>query len=294
MPVVYSPQLPTLVARPPAGPGWIHEIKHDGYRMGAVVSAGTARLWSRAGKEWTSGFPNVVETLAKLPVSSAVLDGEVVFLRDDGTTDFGSLRSVVGKRSPRVAFYLFDVLELDGRDVRACPLLERKELLRGVVPNQTGALRVVEHVAGEGALVFEAAKRLGAEGIVSKQERSLYRGGRTTEWLKTKAVQHEEFAVCGYLVSAGAPLAALLLAVEDEGQWRYVGKVGTGFQREQRELLATLKGLEVAACPLPTTSRPKGRDFREARWTRTSMVVEVEYLEMGTESLRHPVFRGIR
>jgi len=223
-----------------------------------------------------------------------VLDGEVVHLRENGTSDFGALRSVVGKRSAAVAFYAFDVLEVNGADVRGRTLLERKELLRGSIPREPGPLRIVDHLAADGALVFEAARKLGAEGIVSKRELSVYRPGRTTDWLKTKAVHRDEFIVCGYLVSAGAPLAALHLALDVDGTLRFVGKVGTGFQSVSGELLAMLKDIQLADCPLPISSRPKGRDFREARWTEPSIIVEVDYLEMGREGLRHPTFRGFR
>jgi len=283
-----------LVAAPPRGPGWLHEIKHDGYRIGACLAGAAVTLLSRRGKDWTASFPTVVETLRMLGAATALLDGEVVLLRPDGTGDFGGLRGAAGTRNGRVVFQVFDLLELDGENLRSRPLRERKERLRDLLREGGSAVRFVEHLETDGQLVFEAARGLGAEGIVSKRGDSPYRDGqRSPDWQKTKSVQEEEFLVCGFLTSAGAPLAALHLGEESDGQLIYVGKVGTGFQRVESALLAELRDLVVATCPFGKASRPTGKDFREAIWTRPEVVVEVAYLERKEGGLRHPTFRRL-
>jgi len=175
-------------------------------------------------------------------------------------------------------------------------LLERKERLANLLGASNGVVRFAAHLVGDGSAVFEAARRLGAEGIVSKRANAPYRSGqRSAEWQKTKAVTHEEFVVGGFLVSAGAPLAALHLGqLEETGDLRYAGKVGTGFQSVASVLLAELKAAQIETCPFPSRSRPKGKDFREAFWTRPSVVVEVEYLAWADDGhLRHPTFRRL-
>lgn len=270
-------------------------MKFDGYRLGVAVVGGRSVFTSRNGNDWSQQFPTLSGADAELRVGAALLDGEVVVLRPDGGSDFHALQSRRGKRSPELAFYAFDLLHLDGTDLRPLALSLRRERLAALLPTQGGVIRFSDHFDGDGASLLAAACKAGAEGIVSKRSSAPYRPGRNRDWLKTKCVQRRLFVVGGYLVSPGAPLAALLLGYYDgAGAFRYAGKVGTGFQSEERELLRALERAPAAVGAFSEAARPKGRDFREARWVCPQLVVAVEFLEWTADvHLRHATFRGV-
>jgi bifunctional non-homologous end joining protein LigD len=225
---------------------------------------------------------------------SALLDGEIAVVLPDGRTDFHALQGASG-HVRGLTYFLFDVLYLDGVDLASETLELRKERLRTLL-GSSGPLRYADHVIGHGAEVFEAAKRLRTEGVVSKLRGSPHRPGRGTDWLKTKVVQRHPFVVAGYLVSAGAPLAAMLAGYyDDAGQLFYAGKVGTGFQKVEQGLLTALRGLATTTCPFSKSKRPRGSNFREARWVRPELVAEIEFLEWTPDGhFRHPTFKGLR
>ncbi len=178
-----QPALPTLVENPPRGAQWIHEIKHDGYRLIARKEHDAVRLWSRYGTDFTDSMKSIANSVVSLPTRNAVIDGEAVVLRDDGHSDFEALRTRPG--APRAIYVVFDLLHLDGRDLSRRPLEERRARLAGLVADARGIL-FSEAVAAEGGVVFNAACRMGLEGIVSKRLGSPYQSGRTRFWLKTK------------------------------------------------------------------------------------------------------------
>ena len=291
------PQLATLSKEVPGGDDWIHEIKYDGYRLLCSIRGGRARLFSRGGLDWTDKLSRLASNVAELPAREAVLDGEIVILRPDGTSDFQALQKTIGGANPSgLVYYLFDVLYGDGNDLRMAPVIERKELLRSLlVGSPSDRLRFSDHVRGHGAAVLERACALGAEGIVSKLAASIYEPRRTRTWLKIKCGRRQEFVVVGYTDPEGSRtgFGALLLGVyDDEGRLVFSGQVGTGFSEETlHDLMRRLNEREQQESPLGETPR----ELRAAHWVRPDLVAEVEFTEWTTEGrLRHPSFKGLR
>jgi bifunctional non-homologous end joining protein LigD len=195
-----APALPKLAASPPEGDAWLHEIKHDGYRTMLVIDRGTVRAFTRGGHDWTDRYRRIVAEAKGLPVSSAVLDGEVIVQDGRGVSDLAALQRALVNEPHRLLFFAFDLLHLDGEDLRDQPLIERRERLRELTVGhaiESGAIQFSDHVVGPGAEVFAAAERLGLEGIVSKKAASRYRSGPTSAWLKTKAWSVEPFTLLG-------------------------------------------------------------------------------------------------
>jgi bifunctional non-homologous end joining protein LigD len=295
LPDSVQPELATAVSEVPEGDGWLHEIKLDGYRALCRIKDGEPRFFTRSGADWTDRFAALVPGASALPVQDAWLDGEVVVLRPDGTTSFGALQAELS-RGPAadVVFFAFDLLYLDGYDLRGARLAERKALLHSVVGDATGRVRYVDHVVGHGRVFHDEACSLALEGSVSKRADAAYRAGRSRDWRKRKCLGREEFAVVGFTDSAGGrALGALALgAVGPSGTIAYAGRVGTGFSDTE----AT--GLRARLEPLATADAPTDVPAAEAKgvhWVRPEVVVEVEFAEW-TESdvLRHPSFVGIR
>jgi bifunctional non-homologous end joining protein LigD len=290
------PQLATLSKEVPAGSDWLHEIKYDGYRLICSLREGSVRLTTRGGLDWTEKLSRLAEAVRALAAREAVLDGEIVILRPDGTADFQALQRTIGGASPSgLVYYLFDVLYGDGFDVRAAPLFERKDLLRSLLEDGSERLLYGGHVEGHGQAVFERACALGAEGIVSKLRTSVYEGRRTRTWLKIKCGRRQEFVVVGYTDPQGSRtgFGALLLAVhDDDGRLVFSGQVGTGFTEDAlRDLTSLLMDRETTACPLSETPR----ELKSAHWVRPDLVAEVEFTEWtGEGRLRHPSFKGLR
>ena len=297
---VATPQLATLVAAPPPGDQWLHEMKFDGYRIVADLSAGHARLVSRNGKDWTAQFPGVARDVERLPVARAVLDGEVAVVLPDGTTSFQALQNALGGGGPgELAYFAFDLLHLEGHDLTGAALEERKQVLARLlkaVPAGAGTLRLSDHVAGEGEAFFASACRLGLEGIISKRRDARYEPGRSKSWLKVKCLKRQEFVIGGYTDPEGSRegIGALLLGVYDEqGGLVFAGKVGTGFTAK------TLKDLERRLAPLVRPTSPFGRaripGVTRAHWVEPKLVAEVAFTEWTTDGrLRHPSFQGLR
>lgn len=296
---ILSVELATLVDTPPEGADWLHEIKLDGYRIVASVNSGSAELFTRRGNDWTARAPNVVAALSTLSVRNAVLDGELVCLRSDGVTDFQALQNALRDgRSQRLVYFAFDLLYLDGEDQRARPLRARKAALAALLAStpKSAHLRLSEHVEGQGRAVFERACKLGLEGTIAKRADAPYRPGRGKDWLKLKCIARQEFVIGGFTPPGGSRqhLGALLIGVQEEGQLRYAGKVGTGFNaRSLRELRARLEPLAEATCPF--TPAPRGSPVRGATWVRPELVAEVAFTEFTDDGrLRHPSFQGLR
>jgi bifunctional non-homologous end joining protein LigD len=179
-----EPCIPALALRPPAGPQWVHEIKHDGYRLIAWKTAGRVRLFTRRGYDWTDRYPLIVEAVAALPAGSATIDGEAVCCDATGVSIFDYLHS--RRHDDRVLLYAFDLLELDGEDFRPRPLHARKARLEQLLAAALAGIQYNDHVDGDGQVVFEHACKLGLEGIVSKHRDHPYRSGRSKTWLKIK------------------------------------------------------------------------------------------------------------
>jgi ATP-dependent DNA ligase len=185
----YEPCLPSKAPKPPAGDSWVHEIKHDGYRLIARRVGSRVSLRTRGGFDWSQRYPCIVSAVLKLRVASVAFDGEVAWINEDGVSDFDALHS--GLYDQWAPLLVFDLLEVNGEDLRGLPLLERKQRLRKLLGRAgKGGLQYVDHLEGDGAEIFEHACRLGLEGIVSKRVDSSYRAGRSKAWLKIKNREH--------------------------------------------------------------------------------------------------------
>ncbi|MBX3387822.1 MAG: DNA ligase D [Phycisphaeraceae bacterium] len=295
-----SPQLCTLSEHVPTGENWLHEIKFDGYRLIAQLRRGAVRLITRAGKDWTSKFRPIAHAIELLPCSTAVLDGEAVIVDEAGKTHFQSLQQAIKERKfANLAFFLFDLLFLDGDDLRSCPLNERKAVLKKLLARSKAGrvLRYSDHVTGSGETVQQQACRLGLEGVVSKQADAPYTSGRSRSWLKIKCGRRQEFVIVGYTAPGGARkhFGSLLLGAHDQqGKLVYTGKVGTGFSDSTlRDLGARLQSLRTDHAAL-NGSVPRA-DARGATWVKPELVGEVAFTEWTQDGrLRHPSFEGLR
>ncbi|EKE43954.1 hypothetical protein OCGS_1935 [Oceaniovalibus guishaninsula JLT2003] len=292
-PAFTAPQLATLVDAAPDGDDWIHETKFDGYRCLAAIGKGGARLYTRSGKDWTDRFAALSRAFDPLPCDAALLDGEVMAAYIRGSA-FSSLQRALKDGAPLV-YYAFDLLSLDGTDLRRSPLIDRRarlaDLLSGLPPN--GPLRISAHTVGDGPALFAAACKAGAEGIVSKRADAPYRGARTRAWVKVKCTRRQEFVIGGYTPSdkPGRPFASLLVGQMENGALAYRGRVGTGFSADDLVALAAAFTPRQTS-PFDDVPRAIARD---ARWIRPDLVAEVDFTELTADGhVRHGSFLGLR
>ena len=178
------PAQPALVAKPPIGPDWTHEVKHDGYRLIALKEGPRMKLWTRHGTDFTDRFPRIAAAVRALPIERVLLDGEAVVFRSDGLSDFEGLLTKRG--GERAALVAFDLLSLEGEDWRLRPLEERRKALSRIVAGDVGAIMLSQSIEADGAIVFAKACEMGLEGIVSKRAGSFYKSGPCRSWLKTR------------------------------------------------------------------------------------------------------------
>lgn len=279
-------QLARLGEGPPPGENWLHEVKWDGYRIAAAVAGGEVRLWSRNALEWTQKIPEIAAAIQALGLRSAALDGELIAGRG-AREDFNLLQATLsGEKQGALALVLFDLLHIDGWDISAAPLLQRKALLEKLLERAGPHLRYSSHALGDGERAFELASEQGFEGIVSKRADRGHHPGRSDEWRKSKRLSSDEFAVVGYTPPKGSRsgFGSLLLARPDPDHgWVYAGRVGSGFSDEALgQVGARLpKGAAAASVHVP----PHDTDLRAARWFRPSFVVEVFYRGIGGHGL---------
>lgn len=301
-PATLPPQLATPVERAPTGRTWLHEIKFDGYRIVAHIEHGKARLMTRNGLDWTKRLRTLAKQLESLPVQQAILDGELVALSAGGASSFRELQEALSrKETAHLTYQLFDLVYLDGHNLSATPLIERKQalaqLLQAAAIESGGTVRYSDHMQGQGPEFLEQACSLGLEGVISKRADAPYRSGRTKLWLKAKCGrQNAEFVVGGYTPPAGARsgFGALLLGTFREGQLEYSGRLGTGFSNHQLEQLhAQLQRDEIDRSPFaPSPALPGSRGMH---WVKPTLVVEVEYVERTRDGLlRQPSFVAVR
>jgi bifunctional non-homologous end joining protein LigD len=286
------PMLATLTDKPFDDPDWIFETKWDGFRAIAVAQPGHASLYSRNGNNVSTKYPSICAALAAIK-REAVLDGELVALDAHGRSRFQLLQNAE-RESTRLQYCVFDLLYLDGKDLRDWPLLKRKEALEKVLP-RSPLLHYSAHVVGDGVKAFSKAKRAHEEGVIAKLANGRYYSGkRTREWLKVKASQEQEVVIVGFTKPRGSRrcFGALLLAVRDGRRWKYAGRVGTGFDEK------TLQSLYAKLVPLVTRAKPiekKVPSEGTTTWVKPKLVAEVKFTEWtaGGE-MRHPVYLGLR
>jgi bifunctional non-homologous end joining protein LigD len=298
-----EPQLSRLVETIPAGDGWAHEVKFDGYRMMARLFGGEALLLTRSGLDWTAKYPGIAAALRSLKLRQAYLDGELCAIRPDGTTSFADMQAAAEGKA-RLVYFAFDLLHLDGLDLMPLPLLERKALLERLLAGGPAAIRYSSHHVGDGPKLYAAGAAQGIEGLLSKQIDKPYAPGNRGLWVKTKFLNRQEFVIVGWSEPEGSreALGSLLLGYyADDGRLLYAGRAGTGMSNVVlRGLMRKLKPLEQKKMtvdePPPKTSH-FGRPLELARvhWVKPKLVAEVTYLTWTTDGLlRHVVFEGLR
>jgi bifunctional non-homologous end joining protein LigD len=299
-----KPMLATLVDKPFDEPGWLYEIKWDGYRALACMNKGEVMLKSRNDKSFNDKFYPVHQALRDWNVN-AIVDGEVIVLKESGVSDFGDLQNWRSEADGDLIYYVFDILWLDGRNLCGLPLSERREILKSIVP-QEGIIRLSDAFDATGTEFFQAAQSMNLEGIIAKKADSEYMSGeRTTQWLKIKANKRQEMVIGGFTNNEGSskPFSSLLVGLWEGKELVYTGKVGTGFnQKQQREMLAQFKSLIIDRAPFaeePDYNKPSRFNPRPAKatatWLKPVLVCEVSFAEMTTEGvMRHPSFEGMR
>ncbi|WP_315763700.1 DNA ligase D [Sphingomonas sp. Y38-1Y] len=285
-------QLATLADAVPAGNGWLHEVKYDGYR--ALIAAGgrTARIYTRSGLDWTDKFPAIAEAAAAID-TPALIDGEIVAMKD-GRPDFSTLQDAISNASGEMILFAFDLLEAGGEDLRALPLTERKQRLATILPAGDPRIHFAEHVVGSGEKLLDAMCTEGLEGIVAKRVDAPYRAGRAKSWIKVKCTRRQEFVIVGWLPSSakGRGLRSLLLGLNEDGKLRYAGKVGTGFNADTQAMLA--EKLDKLARKTAPVEVPRAA-ARGAMWVSPKLVAEIAFAEFTAENVvRHASFIGLR
>ena len=296
-PARQAPQLSQLAESPPEGDDWISEIKFDGYRLLVFLTGGKVRILSRNGLDWTTRLPSLAHAIAQLRVDTALLDGELVALKANGISSFTDLQRALSEGCDSRLFYqVFDLLYLNGWDLRCCALLDRKKLL-AALSDWKGMLRYSDHLAGEAIEMYRHSCAMGLEGIVCKRANSPYRPGRSSAWLKVKCCNREEFVVIGWTPPQGhrSGLGSLHVGYYDpSGDLHYAGGVGTGFNTRELSVLRARLDRMPAMGPQRVLCAGDPLD-RTIRWVQPELVAEVEYAGWsGSGRLRHSVFQGIR
>lgn len=291
-------QLATQAAEPPAGDQWLHEIKFDGYRLVARVQQGDVQLLTRNRLDWTQRYPAIASALADIPAETAILDGEVVAQFESGRTSFQALQNALRQRDThQLIYYAFDLLFLDGHDLRTLPLRERKAMLEHLLEqSEHPQLQFSGHYDEDGSRIWQACCEQGLEGIVSKRRDRPYLGGRGTDWLKIKCLQQEELVIGGFTLSPAKhrEFGALLVGFFEDNGLVYAGRVGTGFDtRLLADLRRKLDRLQISSSPF--TRLPARQRSGPVRWAKPQLVAQVEFTGWTNDGvLRHPSFQGLR
>jgi bifunctional non-homologous end joining protein LigD len=286
--------LATLVDEPFDDKGWVFETKWDGFRLITEKHGHAVRLWSRNGIDVTTRYAVLLPALQKID-GSCVIDGELCALDTHGRSRFQLLQNALNKKA-RLLYVVFDALFVGGKDIRKIPLLERKKILKALLPRDS-LLRYSQHVAEFGKREFARAQRAHEEGVIAKRTAGLYYSGkRTREWLKFKAVDEQEVVIVGYTEPRRSRkyFGSLVLAVRDKAtkRWVYAGHVGTGFdQAALKSLYETMQALRIDKKPFDQ----KVKDEHTTTWLIPKLVGEVKFTEWTSEGeMRHPAFLGLR
>jgi bifunctional non-homologous end joining protein LigD len=299
-----KPMLATLIDKPFDDPDWLYEVKWDGYRALAYLQKGKADLRSRNNNHFNEKFYPVHIALTQWPVN-AIVDGEIVVVNEKGLSQFGDLQNWTSEADGELLFYVFDILWFNGVDLMELPLIERREILRQLVP-ENDIIKYSENFEATGTDFFEVAQKIGLEGMIAKKADSSYiPDSRSKLWLKIKTEQRHEAIIAGYTNNedSGKLFSALILGVYEDGELKFIGQAGTGFSdKMQKEILKKLKPLETKKCPFPETPIiNKPTRFRpnppkaKVTWVKPKLVCEVRYQELTKDGImRHPSFQGMR
>lgn len=293
-------QLATLVDAVPAGNGWFHEIKYDGYRAEIAASGSEVRVYTRNGLDWTDKFAPLVRHIAALGLPPSLIDGEIVAYGKDGNPDFSSLQAVLKRghgaqdEGTRLHFFAFDLLELEGKSLARLGNLERKERLEALLRDARPPIAVADHVIGAGEKLYDAMCGAGQEGIISKRADAAYSGRRSKSWVKVKCTRRQEFVIVGWNPSSakGRAFASLLLAQREDDTLVYKGNVGTGFDSDtMADLAKKFASRSRKTAPLDVGAATA----RKVHWLKPDLVAEIAFAEYTAGgSVRHASFLGLR
>jgi bifunctional non-homologous end joining protein LigD len=308
LPAFVEPMKAKAVTTPPSG-DWIYEIKFDGWRAIALKGGSQARLLSRNKIDFGAKFPEIMESVADLDAQDAVLDGEIVALDEKGRSSFQLLQAYdMGQKRPSIFFYAFDILYLDGRDLKNLPLVERKSKLQKLLTNPPGVIRYSAGLGNDAERILEQIGQLGLEGLIGKREDSVYEPGRRSgSWIKLKLVLEQEFVIGGYTDPEGAreSLGSIIVGFYKDGKLIFAGKVGTGFSAALlRNLHSKFKKIARETCPFANLPVLRGNkwgqeitasEMKRCHWVEPRMVCQVRFSEWTRDDrLRQPVFLGLR
>ena len=301
MPQSLTPMMAFAETQPPAGNEWLYEVKWDGVRAICFIENGAVRIISRNGNSFDRQYPELSVLPHYIQAATAIVDGEIAVLDEEGKPRFELIQPRIHQTDPNtiahlarktpVKLFLFDLIYLDGYDLRAVPLLERKRALRSIV-QPFERLQLSDHFVAKGPEMLEAARTAGLEGIIAKRCDSKYEERRSRSWLKIKVTGRQEFVICGYTHGERDTFSSLVLGVYDAGRLVWAGNVGTGFNEASLEMLAgKLAGLRTAKSPFDQ----KAAMLRTATWVEPRLVCECKFVEWTREGrLRAPVFLGLR
>jgi DNA ligase D-like protein (predicted ligase) len=276
-----EPLLPTLVEKPPEGDEWIHEVKFDGYRSQIVIDDGV-RIFTRNGLDWTGKYRDLVAAAKQLRVTNAIIDGEIVVLNEAGLSDFGALQKAINRRQHDLYFVAFDLLHLDGHDLRDMAVEERREILHNLIQPDSH-IQFSEPMPGAAKTIYHLIDQAGIEGMVSKRSDSKYRSGRQTSWLKIKSYAVDEYELLGVEREAGKPAFALMA---DRKTGKYVGSAFINSKGAMRDRL--WKRVQEHGGPAP-----KGMKRLATQWVKPGLIGRVKHLR-GEEDLRHASLQDFR
>jgi bifunctional non-homologous end joining protein LigD len=282
-----APALASKIEKVPSGDRWLHEIKFDGYRVQLRIANDDIKVFTRRGYDWTNRFRKVAGDAYLINAGSAIIDGEVVVPAADGTTDFSVLQNELKGKSTRIVLVAFDLLYLNGRDLRKLPLVERKAVLKKLI--EKTPIQFSENFELDGREMLRHACRVGLEGVVSKVRDSRYPSDRTNDWVKVTCAQRETLQIAGFALD-GTKWDGIYVGREKAGQLVYAGKVDHGFTPEtEKELRARLK-------PLIRNTQPYAKRIaHRGIWVEPSLLAEIEYRAKSAEGkVRHPFFKGLR